>query len=114
MVRCTPMVHNTPPTEELVGGMVLDSPVNLSIGEVVEPLEQKGTEVDTQLECMSKPPFALGRGALKIAEDDLGGRLPREDQSQLDQRMVRRNFNGYRMYTAGRVKTRKAEAHTRL
>ncbi len=37
------MVYNTPPTEELVGGMVLDSPVNLSISEVVEPLEQKGT-----------------------------------------------------------------------
>ena len=75
------MVHNTPPTEELVGGMVLDSPVNLSIGEVIEPLEQKGTEVDTQLEFASKPPFALGRGALKIAEDDLGERLPRKDQS---------------------------------
>src|SRR5215510_5617445 len=82
------------------------------LAEIKHRNSQKGPEVDTQLELTSKPPFALSRGALKIAEDDLGERLPREDQSQLDQRMVRRNFNGYRMYPAGRVKTRKAEAHS--
>lgn len=60
------MVHNTPPTEELVGGMVLDSPVNLSIGEVVEPLEEESPEVDTQRELSAEPPFPLGRGALQI------------------------------------------------
>src|SRR5215471_13491661 len=72
MVRGTPVVDNTPPTEELVGGMVLASPVNLSIGEVVEPLEQKGTEVDTQREFSAQPPFARGGGSLQIWQDHIG------------------------------------------
>src|SRR5262245_20350171 len=111
MVRCTPVVHNTPPTEELVGGMVLDSPVNLSIGEVVEPLEQKGTEVDTQLEFASKPPFPLGRGALQIGEYHIGEGLPGDDLGQLDQWMGGRDVDGHGLHTAGGVESRETDAH---
>ena len=112
VVGRVPWVDEASSAKELVGCIVLNGPFDLAIGEVIEPLEKEGSEVATQREFSAKPPFALGRGALKIAEDDLGERLPREDQSQLDQRMVRRNFNGYRMYAAGSVKTRKAEAHS--
>src|SRR5262249_35544680 len=111
MIRCTPVVYNTPPTEELVGGMVLDSPVNLSISEVVEPLEQKGTEVDTQLELASKPPFPLGRGTLQIGEYHVGEGRPGDDLGQLDQWMSGRDVAGHGLYTAGGVESRETGAH---
>jgi len=111
MVRCTPVVHHTPPTEELVGSMVLDSPGNLSIGEVGEPLEQQGTEVDTQLAFASKPLFPLGRGALQIGEYHVGEGLPGDDLDQLDQWMGGRDIDGHGLHTAGGVESREIDAH---
>jgi hypothetical protein len=41
-----PVLNDATATEELVGGVVLHSPVDLSVGEIIEPLEQQSTEVD--------------------------------------------------------------------
>ena len=46
MVGRPPVVDHAPPTEELVGRIVLDGPFNLAVGEVIEPLQEEGTKVD--------------------------------------------------------------------
>ena len=50
MVGRMPLLNATPATEELVSSVVLESPFDLPIGEVVLPLQFKGTEMNTQLE----------------------------------------------------------------
>ena len=87
MVGWAPVVDHAPPTKELVGSIVLDAPVHLAVGEVIEPLEQEGAQVDAQPEFSAQPPFAFGRGALQIGQGHVGEGLPRDDLGQLDQRM---------------------------
>ncbi len=41
-----PLVHHPPAAEQLVGSIILDPPLDSAVGEVVEPLEQEGPEVD--------------------------------------------------------------------
>jgi hypothetical protein len=41
--------------------LLLGSPFDLAISEVIEPLEKQDPEVDTQRQFSAKPPFALGR-----------------------------------------------------
>jgi hypothetical protein len=71
----------------LVSGIVLDGPFDLAVGEVVEPLEEEGPQVDTQLEFSAKPPFALGSGTLKVLKNYVDKALPGDDMGQLEQRM---------------------------
>jgi hypothetical protein len=87
VVGWTPVVDNAPPTEELVGGIVLHGPFDLAVGQVVKPLEEQGPQVDPQPEFSAEPPLALGRGALQIGQDHIGEDLPRNNLGQLDQRM---------------------------
>ncbi len=61
-----PLVHHPPAAEQLVGGIILDPPLDLAVGEVVEPLEQEGPKVDAQLEFSADPPFALGGGVVQV------------------------------------------------
>ena len=87
VVGSVPGVHKTLPAEESVGGIVLDGPFDLAVGQVVKPLEEEGPQVDPQPEFSAEPPFALGRGALQIGQDHIGEGLPRDDLGELDQRM---------------------------
>ena len=41
-----PVLNDATATKEPVGGVVLNGPVDLSVGEIIEPLEQQSTEVD--------------------------------------------------------------------
>jgi hypothetical protein len=66
MVGSMPGVDETSSAEELVGGIVLDGPFDLTVGEVVESLEEESPEVDTQREFSPEPPFPLGCGAFEI------------------------------------------------
>ena len=66
MVGHMPLFNATPATEQLVGSVVLESPFNLPIGEVIQPPQKKGTEMNTQLEFSAQPPFALGSGLFQI------------------------------------------------
>jgi hypothetical protein len=50
----------------LVGGIVLDAPFDLTVGEVIELLEEESPEVDTEREFSAEPPLPLGRGTLQI------------------------------------------------
>jgi len=97
--------------EELIGGIVPDGPFDLTVGEVIEPLEKEDPEVDTQCQFSAKPPFALGGGALQIWKDHIGEGLPRDDLRQLDQRMGRRDLDGHGLHTAGGVESRETNAH---
>jgi hypothetical protein len=67
--------------------LLLGSPCDLAISEVIEPLEKQDPEVDTQRQFSAKPPFALGCGAFQIRKYHIRQGLPRDDVSQLDQRM---------------------------
>jgi len=106
-----PWVDETSSAKELVGGIVLHGPFNLAIGEVIEPLEQKSSQMDAELELASEPPFPLGRGTLQIGEYYIGEGLPGDDLGQLDQRMGGRDVDGHGMYTAGSVESRETDAH---
>src|SRR4029450_5399416 len=106
-----PWVDETSSAKELVGGIVPQGPFDLAISEVIEPLEQEGSEVDTQRECSAKPPFALGGGALQTRQGHIGEGLPRDDLGQLDQRMCGGDLDGHGLHTAGSVESRETNAH---
>jgi len=82
-----PWVDETSSAEELVGGMVLDGPFDLTISEVIEPLKKEGPEVDTPRQCSAQPPCALGSGSLEIMENHSSQSLPRDDLGELHQWM---------------------------
>lgn len=50
MVRCMPVINSATATKELVGGIVLNGPVDLPVSEIIEPLEEQSTKMDAQLE----------------------------------------------------------------
>jgi len=87
VVRRMPWSDKTSSAKELVGGIVPNGPFDLAISEVIEPLEKQDPEVDTQRQFSAKPPLALSRGAFQIRKYHIGEGLPRDDVSQLDQRM---------------------------
>ena len=66
MVGRMPLLNATQAAEELVGCVVLESTFNLSVGQIIQPLQQKGTEMNTQLEFSAQPPFTLGGGLFQI------------------------------------------------
>ena len=103
--------YRTLPAEESVGGIVLDGPFDLAVGQGVKPLEEQGPQVDPQPEFSAEPPFALGRGAFQIGQDHIGEGLPRNDLGSLDQRMGGEDVNGHRMHTAGGVEPGETDAH---
>jgi hypothetical protein len=55
-----PVLNDAAATKELVGGVVLNGPVDLSVGEIIEPLEQQSTEVTSEdspwMRSLSWPP----------------------------------------------------------
>src|SRR5262249_710147 len=79
--------------------------------EVIEPLEQEGPEVNTQCQFSAQPPCALGGGALQIWKDHIGEGLPRNNASELDQRMYGGDLDGHGLQTAGGVESREPNAH---
>ena len=106
-----PVLDDATATKELVDGIVLNGPVDLSVGEIIEPLEQQSTEMDAQLELATQPPFAFGRGAFEIGSHHLCQGVPGNDASELNQRMVGSHFNDDRSRTAWGMEPRKAQAH---
>src|SRR5262252_7257812 len=111
VVRRVPWVDETSSAQQLVGCIVLKGPFDLAISEVIEPLEQEGPEVDTPCQFSAKPPFALGGGALQIWQDHIGEGLPRNNASELDQRMCGGDLDGHGLQTAGGVESRETNAH---
>lgn len=89
VVGSVPGINNTPSAEKLVGSIVLDGPFDLTVGEVVEPLEEQGPQVDPPPEFSAEPPLALGRGVFQIGQYYIGETLPRDDVGPLEQRMGR-------------------------
>jgi hypothetical protein len=79
MIRSVPQGDDPSSVEELVGGIVLDGPFDLTVGEVIEPLEEYSPQVEPQPEFSAEPPFALGGGAFQIGQDHIGEGLPRND-----------------------------------
>ena len=43
-----PVLDDATATKKLVGSVVLNGPVDLSVGEIIEPLEQQRTEVTSE------------------------------------------------------------------
>ena len=111
MVGRMPWSDETSSAKELVGGIVLNGPFDLAIREVIEPLEQEDPEVDTQRQFSAKPPLALGRGAFQIRQYHIRQGLPRDDVSQLDERMGGGDLNGHGLHTAGGVESKETDAH---
>jgi hypothetical protein len=53
-------------------GIVFHGPLHLPVGEVVDLLEEQGTEVDAQREFAAQPPCALGSRPFEVGQDDVG------------------------------------------
>ena len=68
MVRSMPWVDEPSSAEELIGGIVLDGPFNLTVGEGIAPLEVENSEVDRQREWSAEPPFPLATRSWTVSE----------------------------------------------
>src|SRR5687767_13301002 len=106
-----PVLHKATAAKELVRRIVLHGPLDLSVREIIEPLEQQSAEVNTQLEFATQPPFPVGRGAFEIGQHQLRQARPGNDESELNQRMMGSDLNGDGLRTAWGVEPRKAQAH---
>jgi hypothetical protein len=106
-----PVLHDATATKELVSRIVLDRPLDLSVREIIEPLKQQSTEIDAQLEFATQPPFAFRRGAFEIGQHPLCQDVPRNNESELNQRMVGSHFNNDRSRTTWGMEPRKTQAH---
>jgi hypothetical protein len=62
-------------------GIVFHGPLHLPVGEVVDLLEEQGTEVDAQRAFAAQPPCALGSRPFEVGQDDVGEDRPGNDES---------------------------------
>jgi hypothetical protein len=91
--------------------MVLDGPFDLTVGEVIKPLEEERPEVDTPRELSAEPPFPLSCGALQSRQYHSGEGLPGADLGQLEQWMCGGHVDGHGRHAAWGVEPRETDAH---